>query len=198
MSHIKPDLLKGLNNEIMVLIWIQGEVTCQKLFQILWSPDIVLHNHLHHWFPEVPLRIERRLHHCQARREAAPLPVRPASSPAGLDQFSASYSRRIGSELHSIWIRDRFSGPGTSSSLLLGFDGILFDSLYGVLIESGRGRGDLWLCQDWRKLLKLRNLIERIYLLVLNCLGIGFLIDVNDDISSWRSDSAIARTWPGG
>lgn len=61
-----PNLSKDLNNKIMVMVWIEREKAAQQILQIRSSEDMLLYNHLHHWIPEIGVRIAGALHHRQA------------------------------------------------------------------------------------------------------------------------------------
>ncbi|RAL49717.1 hypothetical protein DM860_002008 [Cuscuta australis] len=45
---MKPYLSEGLDDDVMVMITVQCQVTSQKLFQIFWAFDPHLCDHLSH------------------------------------------------------------------------------------------------------------------------------------------------------
>lgn len=97
VRHVKPDTLKRLDDDVVVLLGVEGEIASQELLQILGSADIILYDHLHHRLPEVPLRVNGGFDHRQALRQVPSLPrirhalpragqprrVRPELDPAG-------------------------------------------------------------------------------------------------------------------
>lgn len=48
ICKIEPDLLKHLHDRVVVLVRVQAQITCEKLFQIFCRSYVVFHDHLHH------------------------------------------------------------------------------------------------------------------------------------------------------
>jgi hypothetical protein len=65
-------MLEDVDDEVVVLGGVEGQVAGQEVLQVRGATDAVLRDHLLHGLPEVPPRVLRRLHHreapCQRRR----------------------------------------------------------------------------------------------------------------------------------
>lgn len=81
--EINQNLLERLDDEAVELAGVERQVGGEELRQVTGAAYAVLHDHLDHGLPEIPLRIRRRLHHRRApRQHPLPLPPRRPAAPA--------------------------------------------------------------------------------------------------------------------
>jgi hypothetical protein len=55
-------MLEHLDDEVVVLGGVEGQVAREEVLEVGGGPDAVLGDHLLHGLPEVPPRVPRRLH----------------------------------------------------------------------------------------------------------------------------------------
>jgi hypothetical protein len=89
-----PDVLEHLDDEVVVLGGVEGQVAREEVLEVGGGADAVLRDHLLHRLPEVPPRVPRRLHHREALGQGRRLGPRRRRRARGRRGWLALLGRR--------------------------------------------------------------------------------------------------------